>query len=250
MHEQEVIDLKTSLYMLCFAAKWLGEKRVITYALPDYSRRFAKDKEDDSALVGELWRLFDEADVIIAHNGDRFDLKKSNARFIKHGLTPPSPYKSIDTLKIARAKFAFVSNRLNDLGKYLGVGKKLPHTGFHLWRGCMTGDRASWDLMRRYNARDVELLERVYLKLRPWASPHHNLTLYSDRPGCPACQSSNVQRRGFNIARSRKTPRFQCGDCGHWYSEPAKKHDPAASLGLHAQKDKGRAASLHRAGGR
>jgi DNA polymerase elongation subunit (family B) len=217
VYEQNAIDVKTSWYMLSFAAKWLGDKKVKTWALPDYSN-YKKNKEDDSALVGELWKLYDTADVVVAHNGDRFDIKKSNARFIKHGFKPPAPYKQIDTLKVARARFAFTSNRLNDLAKYLQIGQKLPHTGFHLWQGCMTGDAKSWALMRKYNAHDVELLEQVYLRIRPWMTNHPDLTLYGDKIGCPSCQSSKIQRRGFNVARSRRTPRFQCMDCGGWWA--------------------------------
>ncbi len=217
MYEQNVIDLKTSWYMLSFAAKWLGDKKVKTWALPDYPS-YKKNKEDDSNLVGALWGLYNQADVVIAHNGDKFDIKKSNARFIKHGLNPPAPYKQIDTLKVARGRFAFTSNRLNDLAKYLKIGQKLPHTGFHLWQGCMTGDEKSWRLMRKYNAHDVDLLEQVYLRMRPWMVNHPNLTMYGDKVGCPACQSVNIQRRGFNVARTRKTPRFQCQSCGNWWA--------------------------------
>jgi len=218
VYEQNAIDVKSSWYILSVAYKWLGDKKVKTIALPDY-KRFKKDKEDDSALVFDLHNLFCEADIIVAHNGDKFDLKKSNARFIFHGLKPPTPYKSVDTLKVARARFSFTSNRLNDLGAYLGIGRKLPHTGFHLWKGCMEGKRKAWSLMRRYNARDVELLEKVYLRLRAWHPSHPKLTVYSEAPGCPVCESSHVIRRGYNIAIKRKSPRFQCRDCGHWFSK-------------------------------
>src|ERR1019366_3081154 len=119
-----------------FAVKWSHEKQVRTYALPDYPG-YKRDKESDKALVKELWRMMNDADIIIAHNGDGFDIKKSNARFIIHGLLPPATYKTIDTLKIARRHFKFGSNKLNDLGVTLGLGKKLPHTGAHLWFGCM-----------------------------------------------------------------------------------------------------------------
>lgn len=217
MYEQNVIDLEHSWYILCFAAKWLGEKKTKTWALPDYSE-FSKNKRNDKALCSELWRLMDEADIIVAHNGDRFDIKKINARLLHHSFKPPSPYKTIDTIKVARRRFAFVSNRLNDLGKYLGVGAKLPHTGFHLWKGCMEGDRKSWALMRRYNARDVDLLEQVYLKLRAWEPGHPNLSLYSGEVACPTCQSKRIQRRGFNFAKSRITQRMQCLGCGAWFS--------------------------------
>ena len=219
MWEQNLIDIQTSWYILSFAYKWAGDKKVSTVALPDYGR-FKRDREDDGNLVKALWKLYDAADLIIAHNGDRFDIKKSNARFIFHGLKPPSPYKSIDTLKIARSKFGFLSNRLNDLGAHLGLGRKLPHTGFHLWKQCMlTASPKHWNKLRKYNARDVTLLERIYERLRPWSPSHPNLAALSEKPCCPVCQSLDIQRRGFNLARTKKTPRFHCQSCGHWFAQ-------------------------------
>ena len=216
MWETNVIDVSSSWYMLSFSAKWLGEKSVKTYSLDQY-RGYKQDRENDFGLVGELWKLFDQADIVIAHNGDSFDIKKSNARFIFHGLNPPSTYKSIDTLKIARRHFGFLSNKLNDLGAYLKVGRKLPHTGFHLWKGCMTGNPDSWRLMRRYNAQDVRLLERVYLKLRPWATNHPDLNAYTEASACPSCQSKKIQRRGVSVAQRARYQRFHCQSCGHWF---------------------------------
>jgi hypothetical protein len=215
LRETDVIDVQSAWYILSFAYKWLGEDKIRTVALPDFPR-YRRDREDDSKLVKQLWSIFDEADILIAHNGDGFDIKKANARFLFHGLNPPTPYKSIDTLKVARRHFRFDSNRLNDLGKFLGVGKKLPHTGFHLWKGCMSGDLAAWKTMRRYNARDVELLERVYLKLRPWFANHPDLNLYTEGDGCPTCQSENMERRGVYTSKTRKYQRWVCDDCGSW----------------------------------
>jgi uncharacterized protein YprB with RNaseH-like and TPR domain len=222
-YETNIIDIKSSWYILSIAYKWHGEKKVKTKALPDY-RGYHKDTECDRELVKDFHKLLDEADIVIAHNGDRFDLKKLNARFIANGLTPPSPYKSIDTLKIARKNFAFISNKLNDLGACLGVGRKLPHTGWHLWRGCMLGDMKSWRLMRQYNARDVELLERVYLKLRPWHATHPDVNAYKPKEKrvgeeCPACGSTNTQKRGKHYARKRQYQKHQCQEtgCGHYF---------------------------------
>lgn len=216
MWEQNVIDFKKSWYMLSFSVKWLGDKRGKTYALPDFGPQYNKDPECDKALVKELWKVLDEADIVIAHNGDAFDIKKSNARFIAHNLPPPRPFKTIDTLKIARRHFKFDSNKLDNLGQYLGVGRKMPHTGKHLWLGCMRGEPRAWRMMRRYNAADVELLERVYLRLRPWATTHPNLNNYTRACGCPTCQSKNIHKRGFQVTRRGKYPRLHCQDCGAW----------------------------------
>ncbi len=83
----------------------------------------------------------------------------------------------------------------------------------------MDNDRKAWKLMLRYCLRDTELLEQVYLKLRPWHPRHPRLTAYTEKPGCPTCQSNNVQHRGFNVAVKKKTPRYQCRGCGHWFSQ-------------------------------
>lgn len=221
IHEPSVMAVEQDTYLLSFSFKWLGQRAVKTYCLPDY-RNFARDKTDDSALVRDLWALMDEADIIVAHNGDAFDIKKSNARFLVHGLKPPSTYKTFDTLKAARKHFKFDTNKLDDLGRYLNVGRKIPNTGKDLWLGCMRGDPKSWRIMRRYNPQDVRLLERVYLKVRPWTS-HPNLNLYTGRHNCPTCQSHNVKRKGFQYLRSVVRQRYLCLGCGaQWCGEIVK----------------------------
>jgi hypothetical protein len=213
--ETDIIGVKSPWYILCFSYKWLGESKIHTHALPDY-KHYKDDKENDAGLIADLHRLFDEAQILIAHNGDKFDGRKAMARFIFHGHKPPSPVRTIDTLKEARKHFLFDSNRLSDLGQYLQVGKKLPNTGFDLWKRCMLGDAEAWDMMRRYNRRDVVLLERVYERLRPYMSNHPNLGVYSAAGCCPACRSERLQKRGEAVTRSRKYQGIQCRDCGHW----------------------------------
>lgn len=215
--EGNIVDTEQPWFMLSFAWKRYGDKSVQCRALCDYPG-YKPDKPDDSALVKELWKIFDSADILIGHNVDRFDRKKTNSRFLGLNLPPPSPYKTIDTLKIAKANFAQDSNRLAALGKFLGLGGKLPTTGWDTWRGAIKGDPKSWSLMKRYNKRDVALLEQVYLKLRPWHKSHPDLRAYTGTTGCPACSSKRVQCRGFNVAKTQKTQRMQCQDCGHWYS--------------------------------
>lgn len=218
-YDTNVIAFEQNWFLLSFAYKFLEDDAITCHSLPDYPN-YKKDRTDDTLLVEDLWRVFDEADIIVAHNGDAFDVKKSNARFIAHGMPPPSPYKTIDTLKIAKKHFKFESNRLDALGRFLDLGVKVPHTGFELWKGCMRGDAQAWAKMVEYNVQDVALLEKVFVKLRPWASSLPNLALYSDTPGdcvCPSCGSDHVQRRGLAYARTTKRQRFQCVSCGSWF---------------------------------
>lgn len=223
-YEQNVISYEKEWYMLSFAYKWLDEKSVNVVSLPDF-KGYSKSKTNDKDLVKALWKLFDEADIIIAHNAVSFDVKKSNAKFIEHGLPPPSPYKIIDTKLVARRYFNFNSNKLDDLGNILGLGRKIDTGGFELWLGCASGDKSAWKKMCAYNKQDVVLLEKVYLKLRSWMNPHpHVGALDGHRGNCPACNSTNLQKRGFGIRGNQiRVQRYQCIDCGGWTQQTIPK---------------------------
>jgi hypothetical protein len=221
--EGNIVGTKAEQYFLSFAYKWFDEALVKSFSLPDF-KGYKPGSENDEALVRALWKLFDEANILIAHNGDGFDVKKANARFAYYGLPPPSPYKTVDTLKVARKYFKFTSNKLDNLGDHLGYGRKVVHTGFNLWKGCMTGDPKAWKKMVQYNKRDVVLLEQIYLHFRPWIENHPNVSILSDIPdGCPNCASTNLLKRGYGITKTGKRQRYQCSDCGSWSRGQSKQ---------------------------
>lgn len=216
-YEQNVIAHVQEGYLLSFAYKWLDEPDVHVKSLPEY-KGYKPNTPCDKGLTQDLWKLFDEADIVIGHNGDAFDIKKANTRFIFHGLCPPSDYRTIDTLKLAKKYFKYNSNKLDDLGRFLGVGRKVVHTGFSLWLGCLNGDKESWAKMCQYNKQDVALLERVYMKLRPWHTQRHpNVSTMMGRKGCPVCGSIQAQKRGYSYTNLMKAQRYQCKDCKGYY---------------------------------
>lgn len=219
-YEQNVLQFEREFYMLAVAWKWLGQKRSYVRVLPDY-KTYKKDKFDDRELAQELWDLFDEADVVVAHNGDRFDIRKAQGRFVYHKMDPPAPFQSIDTLKVARKYFNFNSNKLDDLGKLLGLGRKVSHGGWDLWAGCLADDKKAWNLMRKYNKQDILLLEDVYLTLRPWMTnhPNHNVFVGEDEL-CPICGEDSLQRRGTMKTRVTVYRRYHCQSCGGWSKRP------------------------------
>jgi len=212
-YDQNVIRYIQEGCIATFACKWLDRKGVIAQSLPDYEG-YKPVSYDDKKLVQDLWYLLDAADIVIAHNGDDFDIRVCNAAFIRHGMKPPSPFKTVDTKKAVKRVARFNSNALDDLSSTLGMGKKLK-TDFDLWEGCIAGDKKSWKQMVEYNVHDVLLLEKLYLKIRPWVRTHPNFTVETGGL-CPKCNSSNVQYRGYAITSTRKYRRFQCKDCGGW----------------------------------
>lgn len=202
MYETNVIKRIKTFTILSVAYKWLG----------GCTKVLAVDDQSELSLLKKLHKLLDEAEIVIAHNGDSFDIRKINARFIIHKLPPPSPYKTVDTKKIAKKVAYFDSNSLNNLGIDMGEGEKVKHRGFDMWEGCMAGLRKDWRDMRRYNKQDVDLLERIYLRLRPWATTHPRVS----NENCPKCGSKNQHSRGERCIGKLRYNRLQCQDCGGW----------------------------------
>lgn len=221
-YEVNVASFERYGYILSISYKWLNEAKTHVLALPDFAG-YKKDKENDKELVQVLHKLFSESDSRIAHNGKHFDEKVANTRFLYHRLLPPEPKPIIDTLSIARSKFAFPSNSLDDLAHYLGLEGKLETAGKRLWDKCEQGDEKAWVLMKKYNKQDVILLENVYNLLAPWATTLPNATVYCDegleKPACtrPGCTVNRVQRRGYSYGRMGRRRNYNCA-CGKWFT--------------------------------
>jgi len=208
-------------FVICWAAKWFDDDKMETGVL---TSKEAKNR-NDKRIVKKIWNLFDEADIIIAHNGDRFDIAKLKARFLKHDLKLPSPYKSVDTLKVARREFRLTSNKLDYICGFTGLTKKIETGGIALWDDSEAGDNKALKKMDEYCQNDVRILENMYIKLRPYIKNHPNIGLIDgNKIACPNCGSLNVNKRGFNTNRVSKSQRWQCLDCGSWHSSPLKEN--------------------------
>lgn len=230
-----LIEYIEDWHLLCFAYKWLGEDEIHVVGQDDFKRDYRRNRRDDRRVAQELWKVMDEADIVIGHNAKKFDIKKANARFAVHGLGRPAPFAVVDTLTVARRQFSFGSNKLNDLGGFLDLGHKLVHTGFDLWKGCMAGDPESWETMKAYNVQDVALLESVYLKFRDegWVTSHPNVAvLAGDHTACPTCGADGVQqqKRGFAATNAHKYQRFQCQECRSYHRVRLAEPDSRSRL--------------------
>lgn len=217
MYEQNLIWIVKDWYMLCFSYKWLDERKIHVIGLPDFPR-YKRDPENDVELVKKLHSLFDEADVIIAHNGNSFDQKMVNTRIMVHKLGPPSPAQYIDTKLVAKRFGRFTSNKLDDLGKSLSLGQKLSTGGAELWKGCMKGDVRAWTKMMRYNKQDVRLLEQLYLELRPWIANHPSMNLLNPE-ACPKCKKGPMHSAGWKVTKTNRYRRYRCQSCRGYSQE-------------------------------
>lgn len=195
-------------YMLCWAAKWVGEKGMYFSSIQHHSPEI---------MMAGMHDLLNEADAVVHYNGARFDMPTINREFILNGFLPPSPYKQIDLLRVARQQFKFQSNKLDFVSKALGLTPKESHAGFQLWVDVMNNDPAAWIEMERYNIGDVTTLEELYFKLLPWIKSHPNRSVGSASIICPTCGSDKYQNRGTYTSTAAVYQRHNCTNCGTWF---------------------------------
>lgn len=218
VYQENAIAVKEHWYVLSFAAKWRGVGgKILVRGLDDYPG-YKGGNSTEKRLLEDVHQLLNDADIVVAHNGADFDVRKLNARFIAHGMTPPSPFKVVDTKRDLVKVAKFSSNRLNWLSKQLGIGQKtLEHQDWKLWEGCMKGDAKCWRAMKVYNRHDVVLLRELYEILAPWLE-QPNAGVWNSGIVCsnPACASRHLQKRGVYRAKTRVYQRYQCQKCGAW----------------------------------
>ena len=199
-------------YMLCWSAKWLYSNDIISYKLTKEEAL----EENDLRITIALWELINEADIVIAYNGKRADIKWINTRFIVHNLIPPKPYFVIDPCEVARKNFGFSSNKLDALAGYFKIPHKI-NTSFELWKNCVEGDEKALDYMSIYCNKDVAILEEVYLIMRPWITNHPNIgnLLSSTTPICSKCGSEDLEliKDNYYYTSVNKYNLYRCKHC-------------------------------------
>jgi predicted RNA-binding Zn-ribbon protein involved in translation (DUF1610 family) len=198
-------------FMLAYSAKWLFDSEMHSGVLTP-KEAIAKD---DSRITKELWCLFDQADILIGHNINGFDVPKVQTRFLLNKLAPPSPFQVIDTLKVAQRNFRFASNKLDYIGQLMLNDRKI-HTEYQLWLRCLEGDPQALQDMSAYNQKDVLLEEEAYVFLRPYIKSHPNLAIYQDstEPSCPTCGSTDITECGHYTTSVNQYLAFRCKNCG------------------------------------
>lgn len=209
-------------YVMCYAAKWLGSNEILFDSI--------QRSGEKSMLLG-VKDLLDDTDVLVTYNGLRFDSRVLEAELFAKKIKPPSPYYELDLYAQAR-RFNFPSKKLNYLCQRLGIGAKVEHEGFQLWKDCMDGKVSAWRKMEEYNIRDVELTEQLYIEMRPWIRNHPNLSIESGEEVCSHCGSGNLKWKGYRESITRKYRRFVCRDCGAWGRAVKCEHGTAKVRGF------------------
>ena len=231
-------DIERGTHLLCVSWQWYGEKHTHFMAQWD-DPEWAAWSEDDTWLAVRMHALLDAAEIVVAFNGDRFDVRKVNKSIRFADLGPPSPYQTVDPFKVGRTYFAEDSHRLKHLSLRYHDGEKVPHPGgMDLWFGCMAGTVKDQRLMERYNRQDVRLLRAEYVDVRAWMAPgrkaHPNMGHWNQkakqegRVVCPKCGHERVRvnpREGMHRTHVSEFLTVWCdpepaGCCGVSHPEP------------------------------
>jgi uncharacterized protein YprB with RNaseH-like and TPR domain len=203
--------------IICICYKWEDEKEV-------YSLQWDA-KQNDKTMLQKFIEVANISNELVGHNGDKFDLAWIRTRCLFHKIDMFPKYTTIDTLKVARSKFRFNSNRLNYIADFLGLGQKIK-TEYSLWKDILLKkDKVAMEKMIKYCKKDVLLLEQVYKTLSNHIEPktHYGVVFGGDRGSCPECGSDEIIKRGYAVLVSGiKKVRFQCNTCGKYHNKTDK----------------------------
>lgn len=193
---------------ICFAYRWYGNKRV------EFS---AEWQDGNEAMLRRAWELYHQADIVVGHNLANFDSKKLVAEWQTLGWSPPSPWKTVDTLRVARSRAGYESNTLDALLTRLGHEGKTDRYSVDVARAACAGDVKAQRRIRAYNVGDIEATEALYDLLRPWMTNHPHIGLWSGDEDC--CGSCGGELVASDWARTAVTAyaQYVCRNCGAWY---------------------------------
>ena len=204
---------------ICY--KWEGEEEVHSLVWDEI--------HDERQMLQDFIELANEADEMVAHNGDRFDIKKIRTRCIYHGIPAFPKYRSLDTLKKARGNFDFPSNALDAIAKFLGVGAKMTHEGFDMWVKVLNGDDEAQEKIVDYCKHDVVVLEDVYQAMKNYIKPntHAGVHLLGSeyKYSCPICGEKHLELVKTDVTRKGFISRVvECPECHHVYNISNKSY--------------------------
>ena len=204
IHADDVIEWPRTI---CAAARWYGEEDVM----------FAAEWEVGGydAFMRQVWSWVDEADILIGHNMAAFDSKHLMSGWAEMGLPAPSPFKVIDTLKIARGSLNMESNTLDSLAKRLGVESKSDKYDVRVAQAAVNGDRDAQARIEDYNRGDIVASEALFDRLRPYARNIPHLGMWTDDElACPSCGHTMTATGKTVHANVQRYEHLTCPNCG------------------------------------
>jgi len=219
--ETNIVKIMRHQQIISGSYSWHGSSKVYSLGQDDF-KGYKKGSFNDKEIVKFFSNLCLEADYIVAHNGDAFDIKVLNTRLLFHRLPAIPTPKTFDTKKLAKSGFYLPSNKLDHIADFLGVKRKISIRLPEVSDRCELGDKSAWKELKKYGKVDTVIEKLVFSEILPYVKlPAVFNKLKKDTVKCPnpICGSSNLQKRGVSISSGGVAKqRYQCQDCGRWSS--------------------------------
>jgi hypothetical protein len=214
-HETVIREPRTTI--VC--AKW--------YDSPDVMRFAEWDKGGRGPFLREVHSLMGMADIIIGHNLDGADVPwlKGDFYFPKIGhkhrpqLPPLPPFKTVDTLKVARQFRTGVQFKsLDALCQIIGIPAKTDAYDREAMNRAVAGSVEDRERLTEYCAGDVIATQGLYDALRPHIRNHPALFVdgQSRLDTCRACGGETKPIAKRFIADVFSYSMQRCTSCG-WH---------------------------------
>lgn len=198
--------------IICISYKWENDEKIHTLT-------WDKNQCDRQMLI-DFVAIANQADELIAHNADRFDIKWIRTRCIFHRVAIFPHYRTLDTLKKAKSGFNFNSNKLDYIAQFLGVGAKVKHSGFDMWVQVMKGSKEAMSEMVNYCEGDIIVLEDVFLTMQNYikANTHVGVINNGFKYSCPCCGAEEIELLKNNVTAMGTIKRLiGCLSCDYKY---------------------------------
>lgn len=194
--------------IICIGYKWEDDKKATVLQWDE--------NKDDKKMLEQFLEIANQADELVAHHGDGFDMPWFRTRCLFHGLQPMPDYKLVDTCKWAKSQFYFNSDSLSYIANFLGLGSKLK-TGFDLWKD-ITLDNCPIAMLKMvtYCAQDVILLQEVWSKLKFFVAPVTHAGVKSGKAKCTCahCGSTEIiKSKTIVTAAGTVKHQMRCKSC-------------------------------------
>jgi hypothetical protein len=202
-------------WIICAGVRYYGQPPETTKML--YNKQDIKGAHDGS-VVESLYQVYKESDAVLAHFGSGFDHPMLQNRSLVHGFGPLPSVKVLDTLKIAKKKLRLPTNKLDTIGSYFQLGRKLQHSGIGLWKDVQEGSEEALAIMLDYCEQDVNLLYDVYDTMKSLGHPGTNFNAglyYNDgKVHCNVCGGQVEPTGRFCHTQVSTYHELECVDCG------------------------------------
>jgi DNA polymerase elongation subunit (family B) len=220
IYEPVVVKILEFEQILSIAIRKFGENKS-RYIGQNTIKGYKPGVNNDKNLLIKITEELKDADFIVGHNLDDFDVKKIKERIMFHRLPPFPEIPSLDTKKLIKSSSKLPSNKLDHVTQFLGNGGKISHNGVGLFTACADGDKKAWKVNEEYNKRDVDITYKDLEDIMPYVKLPNTYSRINADINCSnvLCLSTHLTKSKLRRVTNGWKQQYQCTDCGKYTTD-------------------------------